>query len=109
MCQLGLNDVIYLVPDFTPNDYEKVYPHICTGQEYEDYQGFFDHYSLFDISKKRDDSDNYGIPERMKHLYKNSMTAIEKDYYEPELRGKAFINLKHVPNGHYTVYYLRIG
>jgi len=37
------------------------------------------------------------------------MTAIERDYYEPDLRGKAFINLKNVPNGHYTIYYLRIG
>jgi hypothetical protein len=37
------------------------------------------------------------------------MTAIERDYYEPDFRGKAHVNLKHVPNGHYTVYYLRIG
>ena len=37
------------------------------------------------------------------------MTAIERDHYEPDLRGKAFINLKNIPNGHYTVYYLRIG
>jgi len=37
------------------------------------------------------------------------MTAIERDYYEPDLRGKAFINLKHIPNGQYTIYYLRIG
>ena len=45
----------------------------------------------------------------MKNLYKNCMFAIERDHYEPELRGKAFINLKNVPNGHYTIYYLRIG
>lgn len=45
----------------------------------------------------------------MKYLYKNCMTAIERDYYEPLYRGKAHINLKHVPNGYYTVYYLRIG
>lgn len=37
------------------------------------------------------------------------MTAIERDHYEPELRGRAFINLKSLPNGHYTIYYLRIG
>lgn len=42
-------------------------------------------------------------------LNKNSMTAIERDHYEPDLRGKAFINLKHIPNGHYTIFYLRIG
>lgn len=45
----------------------------------------------------------------MKNLYKNCMTAIERDYFDPEYRGKAHINLKHVPNGHYTVFYLRIG
>jgi adenosine/AMP kinase len=42
-------------------------------------------------------------------LHKNCMTAIERDHYEPDLRGKAFINLKNVPNGHYTIFYLRIG
>jgi hypothetical protein len=42
-------------------------------------------------------------------LYKNCMTAIERDHYEPDLRGKAFINIKNVPNGYYTVFYIRIG
>ena len=42
-------------------------------------------------------------------LNKNCMTAIERDHYEPDLRGKAFINLKNIPNGHYSIYYLRIG
>jgi hypothetical protein len=37
------------------------------------------------------------------------MTAIERDHYEPDLRGRAMLNLKHVPNGHYTIFYLRIG
>ena len=27
-------------------------------------------------------------------LYKNNMIAIDRDHYEPDLRGKAFINLK---------------
>lgn len=45
----------------------------------------------------------------MKYLYKNCMTAIIQDYYDPNFRGKAKINLKHIPNGHYTVYFLRIG
>jgi hypothetical protein len=35
--------------------------------------------------------------------------AIEHDEKEPELRGKAFINLKNIPNGNYSVFYLRIG
>jgi hypothetical protein len=42
-------------------------------------------------------------------LYKNCMTAIERDHYEPDLRGKAFINLKNIPNGYYTIFYIRIG
>jgi len=45
----------------------------------------------------------------MRGLYKNFMTAIERDHFEPELRGRAKLNLKHVPNGHYTIFYLRIG
>jgi adenosine/AMP kinase len=42
-------------------------------------------------------------------LYKNNMIAIDRDHYEPDLRGKAFINLKNIPNGHYTIFYIRIG
>ena len=37
------------------------------------------------------------------------MIAIDRDHYEPDLRGKAFINLKNVPNGYYTIFYIRIG
>jgi hypothetical protein len=37
------------------------------------------------------------------------MIAIDRDHYEPDLRGKAFINLKNIPNGHYTIFYIRIG
>lgn len=109
MCVVGLNDVIYLVPEFTPAEYFEEYPKISTGNEFEDFKPFFDHYELFNIKNKKGEKDMYGIPERMKNLFKNSMTAIERDYYEPELRGRAFINLKNLPNGHYTVYYLRIG
>ena len=109
MCQLGLNDVIYVVPEFTPNHYDTTYAKIQTGNEFEEFASFFDHYERFDINHKVDDNDNYGIPNKMMYLNKNCMTAIERDYYEPDLRGKAFINLKGFPNGHYTIYYLRIG
>ncbi len=34
MCMLGLNDVIYIVPEFTPSEYDNMYSHICTGNEY---------------------------------------------------------------------------
>jgi hypothetical protein len=109
MCQLGLNDVIYIVPEFTPSEYDNIYTKIAQGNEYQEFATFFEHYATFDYDKKRGEDDYYGIPERMKNLFKNSMTAIERDYYEPDLRGRAFINLKHVPNGHYTIYYLRLG
>jgi hypothetical protein len=33
MCMLGLNDVIYIVPEYTPSEYDFIYSHICTGNE----------------------------------------------------------------------------
>jgi len=101
--------VIYVVPEFTPSQYDTTYAKTQTGNEFEEFESFFEHYERFDIKNKLNDNDSYGIPNRMKHLNKNSMTAIERDYYEPDLRGKAFINIKGIPNGHYTIYYLRIG
>ena len=105
---LGLNDVIYVVPEFTPMEYDSVYARMCTGNEYADFKTFFDHFRgyVFDPDPNNDEC---GIPERMVGLYKNGMTAIERDPYEPDLRGRAFINLKHIPNGHYSIFYLRIG
>jgi hypothetical protein len=44
MCQLGLNDVIYVVPEFTPAKYDVVYQHLSTGNEFKDYAPFFEHY-----------------------------------------------------------------
>ena len=37
MCQLGLNDVIYIVPEFTPDEYDTIYSKNCTGNEYLDF------------------------------------------------------------------------
>jgi hypothetical protein len=34
---LGLNDVIYIVPEFNPSDYDMVYPRLCTGNEFEEF------------------------------------------------------------------------
>ena len=106
MCMLGLNDVIYIVPEYTPSEYDFIYSHICTGNEQQEHLGFFEHYAYF---KYNPDPKIDNIPERMVGLYKNCMTAIERDHYEPDLRGKAFINLKNVPNGYYTIFYIRIG
>lgn len=103
---LGLNDVIYIVPEFNPSDYDMIYPRLCTGNEFEEFGPFFEHYKNYAYNPSPL-VDN--IPERMMGLHKNSMTAIERDHYEPDLRGKAYINLKHVPNGHYTIFHLRIG
>lgn len=98
-----------MVPEFTPSEYDITYAKIQTGNEFEEYSSFFEHYARFNLKNKKNENDNYGIPERMKNLNKNCMTAIERDHYEPDLRGKAFINLKNTPNGHYTIFYLRIG
>lgn len=106
MCMLGLNDVIYIVPEFTPSEYDTIYSRLCTGNEFEEFGPFFEHYKNFHYI---DSSIVDNIPERLMGLHKNSMTAIERDHYEPDLRGKAFINLKHVPNGHYSIFHLRIG
>lgn len=106
MCMLGLNDVIYVVPEYTPSEYDITYARSCTGNEYDDFQPFFHHFSNYVYDRN---NDKVNIPERMKGLNKNQMTAIERDHYEPDLRGKAFINLKNIPNGHYTIFYLRIG
>ena len=108
MCMLGLNDVIYVVPEFTPSEYDTIYSRMCTGNEYLDFKTFFDHFRNF-VYDPDSEHDHANIPERMIGLYKNCMTAIERDHYEPDLRGRAFINLKHTPNGHYTIFYLRIG
>lgn len=52
MCQLGLNDVVYLVPEFTPSEYHYTYPKVSTGNEFQEFQPFFEHYSRFDIRHK---------------------------------------------------------
>ena len=36
-------------------------------------------------------------------------TAIERESEDTELRGKSLFNLNNIPNGHYTIYYVRIG
>lgn len=83
-----------------------IYSKICNGNEYDDFYMFFNHYQNFQYNAF---SDENNIPKQMGGLMKNCMTAIERDHYEPDLRGKAHINLKNIPNGHYTVLYLRIG
>ena len=47
MCMLGLNDVIYVVPEFTPAEYDTIYSRQCTGNEYEEFKTFFDHFKDF--------------------------------------------------------------
>lgn len=37
MCMLGLNDVIYIVPEFTPSEYDIQYARSCTGNEYDEF------------------------------------------------------------------------
>lgn len=47
MCMLGLNDVIYIVPEYTVSDYDNIYSRICTGEEYYEFKNFFDHYANY--------------------------------------------------------------
>jgi hypothetical protein len=47
MCMLGLNDVIYIVPEYTVSEYDNIYSRICTGEEYYEFKNFFDHYSNY--------------------------------------------------------------
>jgi hypothetical protein len=106
MCMLGLNDVVYAAPEFTPSEYERRYPRLCVGNEFDEFKAFFEHFQKFHyVNPDRYDT----VPERMKYLHKNLISAIDRDSYEPDLRGKALVNLKNVPNGHYTIYYIRIG
>lgn len=79
---------------------------MSSGNEFDDFKQFFEHFQGFHyIDSESVDS----VPERMRDLNKNLITAIDRDNYEPDLRGKASINLKNLPNGHYDVFYLRIG
>ena len=106
MCMLGLNDVIYIVPEYTVSEYDSIYCRICSGEEQNEFRNFFEHYADYVYNPA---NDNANLPQRMVGLNKNCMTAIERDHYEPDFSGKSFINLKNVPNGHYTIFYLRIG
>lgn len=47
MCVLGLNDVIYIAPAFTPSDYDGKYSRMCTGNEFDDFKTFFEHFQGF--------------------------------------------------------------
>ena len=49
------------------------------------------------------------MPQFLKDLDKNMCTVIERDEFQAELRGRAFVSLSSMPNGHYSVYCLRIG
>jgi hypothetical protein len=47
MCMLGLNDVIYVVPEFTPSEYDVTYARSCTGHEGVQFQPFFHHFANY--------------------------------------------------------------
>lgn len=66
---------------------------------------FFEHYQGHDANAILNNLDGM----RMGHLMRSCITAIEPDHDEPDTRGKAFVNLKQIPNGHYSILYLRIG
>jgi hypothetical protein len=102
MSVLGLNDIMYIVPEFSPKSYKEVYPE--SEDDLEQHAEFFRQYQDFEYQEGVDN-----LPGRLQGLDQHLCTAIERDELEPELRGKAFINLKNIPNGHYTIFYLRFG
>lgn len=102
MSVLGLNDIMYIVPEFSPKAYLKFYPE--SEDELEQHAEFFRRYQDFEY---KDGVDN--IPDVLQGLDQHLCTAIERDELEPDLRGKGFITLKNIPNGHYTIFYLRLG
>jgi len=106
---LGLNDIVYVVPDYTINEYDNLYPDTALNDEA--FKGFFERWL-----KWEEDTDNNvrndSLPQIMKFLDKNLCTAVENESKHGEAewkKGKAYINLKNIPNGHYTLYYIRIG
>jgi hypothetical protein len=101
MCALGLNDIIYLMPEYSPKDYHKIYPKQPVLPAYDN---FFERYCDFGFFP-----DEENLPDCLGDLDKALCTAIEPDLLQPKQRGKAYVNIKHVPNGHYSLYYLRIG
>lgn len=87
-----MNDIVYISPEFKCDDYQ--------DEDKDQYDVFFNRHK---------NEEPCFIPERLNGLDKNLCTAIERDEQEPDLRGRAFINLKNIPNGFYTIFYLRIG
>ena len=102
MSVLGLNDIMYIVPEFSPKAYLEFYPE--SEDDLEHHAEFFRRYQDFEYQEGVDN-----IPDLLQGLDQHLCTAIERDELEPDLRGKGFINLKNIPNGHYTIFYLRIG
>ena len=85
MCILGLNDILYLTPEFIPKNYDLTYP----DQDTQKFDQFFKRYANYSFFP---DDDN--IPERLCDQDKHHCTAIEPDPLEPDKRGIAFINVK---------------
>ena len=102
MSVLGLNDIMYIVPEFSPKAYQEIYPE--GDEDLEHHAEFFRRYQDFEYKEGVDN-----IPDVLQGLDQHLCTAIERDELEPDFRGKAFINLKNIPNGHYTIFYLRLG
>ena len=102
MSVLGLNDIMYIVPEFSPKAYLEFYPE--SEDDLEHHAEFFRRYQDFEYQEGVDN-----IPDLLQGLDQHLCTAIERDELEPDFRGKGFINLKNIPNGHYTIFYLRLG
>lgn len=48
------------------------------------------------------------IPKFMKDLDRKMCFAIELNPEDPDKKGRSLINLKEIPNGHFSIYFIRI-
>ena len=98
---IGINDIIYVVPEFSPKDYLQRYPAQKGCYSDPKFAQFFNRYSHFQYKSHVNQ-----IPEKLKLIDKNLCCPID---CQDDAVGKSFINLNCIPNGNYTVFYLRIG
>ena len=97
--ELGLNDIMYILPSFAPKQYRQLYPQHISALTNPVFNAFFSKF----VNYKDEE-----VPQKLVDLDKAHCTAIEQDLAYPHLRGQAYINVKGLPNGEYEIYYIRI-
>lgn len=101
---MGLNDIIYLIPEFSPGQYSRHYPDQKASIKDPNFKEFFHRYANYEY-----ESGGKNVPSHLSDLDQNLCSAIERESNNSDLRGKSFINLLYIPNGLYTILYIRVG